>query len=111
MGIFDTHRAKKTHRGRGEGGVREGKGRDGKTMEGWRVCRKTPMNERKTGKKNETKPSFCCWSSPKKERGKKMKKGGGRTYFGTKGVKQGMNQPKCALHHRNFIQKGCFPDI
>ena len=40
-----------------------------------------------------------------------MKKGGGRTYFGTKEVKRGMNQAKCALHHRKFIQKGCFPDI
>ena len=97
--------------GREEGGGREGKGRDGKGMEGWRVSRKTPKNEIKTGKKNETKPSFCCWSFPKKEREKKLKKGGGRTYFGTKGVKQGMNQAKSALHHRFFTQKGFFPDI
>ena len=40
-------------------------------MKECRVCRKTPKNERKTGKKNETKPSFSCLPSPKKEKGKK----------------------------------------
>ena len=58
-------------------------------MEGQRVCRKTPKNESKTGKKNETKPSFCGWPSPKKERRKKMKKGGGRGIHWNKGGEAG----------------------
>ena len=89
MGVFYPHRTKKTRRGRGEGGGREGKERDGKRMEGWRVCRKTPKNERKTGKKNETKPSFWCWSSPKKEREKKIEKGGRESIHWNEGGEAG----------------------